>query len=133
MGDRKLIGPEVQADLQKAKAFIAGFSDYKKNRLALISSENHSSKLVRASYALGLGDQYCSRLPHKRALRGELTFSHVAPLDDLNEMARNLTLELFRAADCDIRLLSGLSGLNVLLFSLLEDRDVLFRMSDQHG
>ena len=123
----------MNTDLQTAKEFIARFSDYRKKRLALVSSENHSSKLVRASYAFGLSDQYCSRLPCNRATNGELTFSHVSPLDDLNEMARNLTLELFRAGDCDIRLLSGLSGLNTLLFSLLADRDVLFRMADHHG
>lgn len=123
----------MKTDLQTVKEFIARFSDYRKKRLALISSENHSSKLVRASYALGLADQYCSRLPCNRATTGELTFSHVSPLDDLNEMARNLTLELFKAGDCDIRLLSGLSGLNVLLFSLLADGDVLFRMANQHG
>ncbi len=123
----------MQTDLQRVKAYIVGFSDYKKKRLALVSSENHSSKLVRASYTLGLCDQYCSRLPHNRFVNGELTFSHVSPLDDLNEMARNLTLELFNAGDCDIRLLSGLSGLNVLLFSLLENRDVLYRMSNGHG
>lgn len=132
--DRSLpIRSAMQTDLHKVKEFIAGFSEYRRNRLALVSSENHSSKLVRASYALGLCDQYCSRLPHNRMINGELTFSHIAPLDDLNEMARNLTLELFNAGDCDIRLLSGLSGLNVLLFSLLADRDVLFRMSDGHG
>lgn len=123
----------MQRDLQKAKSFVERFSDYKKNRLALVSSENHSSKLVRASYALGICDQYCSRLPHNRMINGELTFSHVAPLDDLNEMTRSLTTDLFHAADCDIRLLSGLSGMNVLLFTLLADQDVLFRMSDAHG
>jgi glycine hydroxymethyltransferase len=123
----------IHADLQKVKAFITGFTDYKKKRLALVSSENHSSKLLRASYCLGLSDQYCSRLPHNRMINDQLTFSHVSPLDDLNEMARDLTIELFDSADCDIRLLSGLSGLNVLLFSLLADQDVLFRMSDDHG
>lgn len=122
-----------QADLRDIKAFVTRFSEYSRKRLALVSSENHSSKLVRASYVLGLCDQYCSRLPHNRMNNGELTFSHIAPLDDLNEMARNLTLELFHAQECDIRLLSGLSGLNVLLFSLLGDQEILFRMADQHG
>lgn len=127
------MGADMQADLQSVKDFIARFSEYRTNRLALVSSENHSSKLIRASYVLGLCDQYCSRLPQNRMINGELTFSNIAPLDDLNEMARNLTLDLFKAEDCDIRLLSGLSGLNVLLFTLLENQDVLFRMADRHG
>jgi glycine hydroxymethyltransferase len=124
---------EIQTDLQKVKEFIAIFMDYKKKRLALVSSENHSSKLLRASYCLGLSDQYCSRLPQNRDLIGQLTFSNVSPLDNLNEMTRELTMRTFNAEDCDIRLLSGLSGLNVLLFSLLGDNEVLFRMSDDDG
>lgn len=125
--------PEIQADLQKVKEFITSFMDYKKKRLALVSSENHSSKLLRASYCLGLSDQYCSRLPQNRDLIGPLAFSNISPLDNLNEMTREMTKETFNAEDCDIRLLSGLSGLNVLLFSLLGDNEVLFRMSDDHG
>jgi len=124
---------EIQTDLQRVKEFIDGFTDYKKKRLALVSSENHTSKLLRASYCLGLSDQYCSRLPQNRDLIGPLTFSNISPLDHLNEMTREITMRTFDAEDCDIRLLSGLSGLNVLLFSLLEDREVLFRMSDEHG
>jgi len=124
---------EIQTDLQKVKEFIVCFMDYKKKRLALVSSENHSSKLQRASYCLGLSDQYCSRLPENRDVIDNLTFSNVSPLDNLNEMTRKLTMRTFNAEDCDIRLLSGLSGLNVLLFSLLGGNEVLFRMSDGHG
>jgi glycine hydroxymethyltransferase len=124
---------EVRIDLQKVKGFIASFLEYKKKRLALVSSENHTSRLLRASYCLGLSDQYCSRLPQNRNVVGELTFSNVSPLDDLNEMTRELTMRTFGAEDCDIRLLSGLSGLNVLLFSLLGNNEVLFRMADSHG
>jgi glycine hydroxymethyltransferase len=124
---------EIQSDLQKVKEFIVSFVDYKKKRLALVSSENHSSKLLRASYCLGLSDQYCSRLPQNRDVIDNLTFSNLSPLDNLNEMTREMTMRTFNAADCDIRLLSGLSGLNVLLFSLLDDKEVLFRMSDGHG
>jgi glycine hydroxymethyltransferase len=124
---------EIQTDLKRVKEFIYSFMDYKKKRLALVSSENHSSKLLRASYCLGLSDQYCSRLPQNKDLIGLLTFSNISPLDNLNEMTREMTMRTFNAEDCDIRLLSGLSGLNVLLFSLLEDNDVLFRMCDEHG
>lgn len=131
--DSDISNYEIQADLQKVKEFISGFVDYKKKRLAFVSSENHSSKLLRASYCLGLSDQYCSRLPQNRSVIDNLTFSNVSPLDNLNEMTRALTMKTFNAEDCDIRLLSGLSGLNVLLFSLLGDREVLFRMSDGHG
>lgn len=124
---------EIQTDLQKVKEFIVSFTEYKKNRLTLVSSENHTSKLLRASYCLGLSDQYCSRLPQNRDVIDNLTFSNVALLDNLNEMTREMTMHTFNAEDCDIRLLSGLSGLNVLLFSLLDDKDVLFRMFDGHG
>jgi glycine hydroxymethyltransferase len=124
---------EVRSDLQKVREFIVDFTDYKKRRLALVSSENHSSRLMRASYCLGLSDQYCSRLPEKKDLIDNLTFSNISPLDHLNEMARELTMKTFNAEDCDIRLLSGLSGLNVLLFSLLDDKETLFRMCDGHG
>ncbi len=128
-----IMNSEVQTDLQRVKEFIVDFLDYKKKRLALVSSENHSSKLLRASYCLGLSDQYCSRLPQNREVIDQLAFSNVSPLDNLNEMARAMTMSIFNAEDCDIRLLSGLSGLNVLLFSLLEDHDVLFRVFDGHG
>lgn len=124
---------EIQTDLQKVKDFIVSFMDYKKRRLALVSSENHTSKLLRASYCLGLGDQYCSRLPENRDLIDNLTFSNVSLLDNLNEMTREMTMSTFNAEECDIRLLSGLSGLNVLLFSLLDDKEVMFRMLDGHG
>jgi glycine hydroxymethyltransferase len=124
---------EIQTDLQEVKEFIVSFMDYKKKRLALVSSENHSSKLLRASYCLGLSDQYCSRLPQNKDIINQLTFSNVSPLDNLNKMTRDLTMRSFNAEDCDIRLLSGLSGLNVLLSSLLSDQDILFRMSDDHG
>ncbi len=126
-------GSELRTDLEGVKEFIVNFMDYKKKRLAMVSSENHTSKLLRASYCLGLSDQYCSRLPQNKDLINQLTFSNVSPLDNLNEMARELTMSTFNAEDCDIRLLSGLSGLNVLLSSLLDENDVLFRMSDGHG
>lgn len=124
---------EIQTDLQKVKEFIVNFVEYKKKRLALVSSENLSSKLLRASYCLGLSDQYCSRLPENRDVIDNLTFSNVSLLDNLNEMTREMTKSTFNAEECDIRLLSGLSGLNVLLSSLLDNKEVLFRISDGHG
>lgn len=119
--------------LSELRSFFNEYLEYRKNRISLISSENLSSRLLLASYSLGLSDQYCSRLPEDRYRIGNLTFGNVAPLDRLNEMSRNIVKEVFSAAECEIRLLSGLNGLTVILMSLLSSGKTLFRVADEHG
>ena len=113
--------------------FITRYKEYRQNRIPLISSENISSKLIRASYGLGLSDQYCSRSPNHTHVIDNLAFGHLGPLDDINKSAINLINELFGSADCNIKPLSGLNGITVILFSLLENDDVLYRIADING
>ena len=53
-------------ELLEMKKFIEEYKRYQEERVALVSSENVSSKLLRISYIMGLSDQYCSRLPEER-------------------------------------------------------------------
>ncbi len=119
--------------IEQLSNFIDKYFYYRNDRISLISSENISSKLLRSTYSMGLSDQYCSRLPENRKILDNLSFGHISLLDDLNEMTRNIVMEIFHAKECDIRPISGLSSLNILLFSLLENHDNLFRMYDLHG
>ncbi len=48
-------------------------------------------------------------------------------------MTRNIVQDIFNAKECDVRLLSGLNGLTVLIFSLFENSDVMYKMYDMHG
>lgn len=112
---------------------IRGYKDYRKDRISLISSENVTSNLVRLSLSLGLSDQYCSRLPSDADKVDNLTFSNIAPLDKINYKTRELVMDLFNAEECDVRALSGLSGMTVLLASLLKSGETLYKVEDNHG
>lgn len=120
-------------ELLEMKGFIEEYKRYQEERVALISSENVSSKLLRTSYIMGLSDQYCSRLPEEADKIGNLAFGNIQVLDKVNLMTRNIVQDIFNAKECDVRLLSGLSGLTVLIFSLFENCDVMYKMYDMHG
>jgi glycine hydroxymethyltransferase len=129
-----MINPgEVERDLANLRRTIDDVIAYQKRRVPLISSENISSSLLLSSYALGLSDQYCSRLPCNAGKVDNLTFSNIGALDVVNAETRKIALELFEAQECDVRLLSGLSGLTVLLFAVLQEQDVLFRVDEADG
>src|ERR1700685_1616750 len=121
---------ELVQDLSGLKTMVSEILAYQESRVSLISSENVTSQLLRAAYSLGLSDQYCSRLPSACPKPGNLSFSNLGILDAINREARCAVLQTFGAAECDVRPLSGLSGLNILLFSLLNPNEVLFRLSD---
>jgi glycine hydroxymethyltransferase len=123
----------LDADLRQLRTMVERLLEYRKARISLISSENVTSALVRASYALGLSDQYCSRLPSATGQVGNLSFSNLGPLDEVNRAVRELVMQLFQAGECDVRPLSGLSGLHILLFSLLENDDLLCRIDERDG
>lgn len=123
----------MESELIEVKKFVEDYKQYKQERLALISSENVSSRLVRASYLMGLCDQYCSRLPEEAGKVGNLAFGNIQTLDGVNFITRRIAREIFRAEECDVRLLSGLSGLTVLMFSLFENNDTMYKMYDLHG
>lgn len=106
---------------------------YKSKRISLISSENISSKLLKSTYLLGLGDQYCSRLPQYKDCIDNLTFGNLGPLDNVNQLTREIVKEVFQCEECDVRPISGLNGMTILLASLMEKDDVLFKMHDLHG
>ena len=112
---------------------IRKYFNYRDQRISLIASENYSSNLMRTSLAIGLIDQYCSRLPEDKNKLGNLSFGHIDLLDDINQCTKNIVTNLFVAGDCDIRLLSGISGLTVSIFSLLEKGDVLLKVADKCG
>lgn len=118
------------AEIEK---LTSNYLDYRKNRISLIATENITSKLVKTSYLLGLCDQYCSRIPVDRDKVGNLSFGYLDALDDVNYATRELLKEMFHAPECEARLLSGVNGLTVLLYSLLDRDDVLLKMSDQCG
>ncbi len=121
------------SELLEIIKFVEDYKHYKDDRLALISSENTSSRLLRSSYLMGLSDQYCSRLPEEADKIGNLAFGNIQTLDRVNAMTRDIVQEVFKAEECDVRLLSGLSGLTVLLFSLFENGDTMYKMYDLHG
>jgi glycine hydroxymethyltransferase len=123
----------LNEDIINISGIVNKVIDYRRDRISLISSENISSNLMKLSYCLGLSDQYCSRLPSDRENIDNLTFSNVLPLDEINYITRKSVLEMFNSAECDVRPLSGLSGMNILLFSLLNDNDTLFKVEDMHG
>lgn len=119
--------------LTVVKELADNYLKYKNERISLIASENISSKLQLSSYLLGLCDQYCSRLPSDKDIVDNLTFGNIGPLDDINHYTREIVKDIFKAGECEIRLLSGLNGLTVLLFSLLKDGDTIFKVHDSHG
>lgn len=84
-------------------------------------------------YLLGLSDHYCSRLPYQNVI-GNLSFGNLGPLDKINKMTYDSILDLFKAKDCEYRLLSGVHGLTVLLY-LLASKKVkhFFKVADSHG
>jgi glycine hydroxymethyltransferase len=123
----------VDVDLRRLLNLVERLADYRDSRVSLISSENVTSNLLRASYSLGLSDQYCSRLPSRASDVGNLSFSNISALDEVNDAARRLAMELFDAAEVDLRPLSGLSGLNILLFALLESGQLLHRIDETDG
>lgn len=120
-------------ELLEIKKFVEDYKRYKDERVALISSENISSRLLRTSYLMGLCDQYCSRLPEEADKVGNLAFGNIQTLDKVNSMTRGIVQEIFKTKECDVRLLSGLSGLTVLIFSLFENGDTMYKMYDLHG
>lgn len=115
------------------KKLAESFLKYKDERISLIASENISSKLLLSSYLLGLCDQYCSRLPSEKHIIDNLAFGNIGPLDNINFFAREIVKEVFKAKECEIRLLSGLNGFTVLLFSLLNEGETIFKVHDMHG
>lgn len=120
-------------EIQEIKKIMENFISYKKERISLIATENVTSRLQKFSYLLGLSDQYCSRLPENSTKVGNLSFGHINAIDKINHMARETLKETFHVEECDCRLLSGVNGLTVLLYSLLNSGDVLLKMSDACG
>lgn len=120
-------------EIQEIKNVIKNYISYKKERISLIATENVTSRLQKISYLLGLSEQYCSRLPENATRVGNLSFGNINTIDDINRMTREALKEMFCAKECDCRLLSGVNGLTILLYSLLNQGDVLFRMSDSCG
>ena len=120
-------------EIQDIKNVMENYIFYKKERISLIATENVTSKLQKMSYLLGLSEQYCSRLPENASKVGNLSFGNIQTVDHVNRMAREALKEIFGGEECDCRLLSGVNGLTVILYSLLEQGDVLFRMSDSCG
>lgn len=120
-------------DTEIIKELALKYFNYRDKRISLISSENVSSKLLLSTYLLGLSDQYCSRLPSEKGSIGNLAFGNMDILDDINHATREIVKEVYKANECEIRLLSGVNGLTVLLYSLFEDGDLMFKMDDMHG
>jgi glycine hydroxymethyltransferase len=119
--------------LEIIRELAENYFNYKDERISLIASENKSSQLLLSSYLLGLSDQYCSRLPSRKGIIDNLAFGNVEPLDNINYITKKTIEEVFKAEECDIRLLSGLNGFTVLLSSLLDEGDTMFKVHDMHG
>lgn len=120
-------------EINEIKDIINNYYDYRENRISLIATENVTSKLQKSCYLVGLSEQYGSRLPENAMNVDNLSFGNIGAIDKINYITRETVKELFHVPECDVRLLSGVNGLTVLLFSLLNHGDVLFKMSDSCG
>lgn len=119
--------------LNNLEEIIEDYYDYKEQRISLIATENIASKLQKSCYLLGLSDQYCSRLPQNAMKIGNLSFGNIGVIDRINDITRIMVQDIFQVPECEVRLLSGVNGLTILLFSLLNAGDVLLKMSDSCG
>lgn len=123
----------IEDGLDQIEALVNNYIDYRKDRISLIATENITSKLSKVTYLLGLCEQYCSRNPEDTNKVDNLSFGYLDALDDINKATRETLKRIFQVPECEARLLSGVNGLTVLLYSLLDQGDILFKISDQCG
>ncbi len=91
--------------------------------LPMIASENLTSKFVRGCYISDLGHRYAE------GKVGERYYQGCAFIDEIEEIALNLTKELFNAEHANVQPISGVVANTAAFFALTNPGDGIFALS----
>lgn len=110
-------------DYRKVYGIIERHHRFYANSLPMIASENLTSKFVRRCYVSDLGHRYAEGKVGERYYQG-CTF-----IDEIEEMALNITKELFNAEHANVQPISGVVANTAAFFALTEPGDKIMSLS----
>ncbi len=110
-------------DYRKIYGIIERHHRFYADSLPMIASENLTSRFVRRCYVSDLGHRYAE------GKVGERYYQGCAFIDEIEEIALNLTKELFNAEHANVQPISGVVANTAAFFALTEPGDKIVSLS----
>ncbi|MBO8182266.1 MAG: serine hydroxymethyltransferase [Archaeoglobus sp.] len=109
--------------LQKLEAAVKRHNDFYKNSLPLIASENLTCSMTRKYYLSDLGHRYAE------GKVGERFYQGCDAIDEIEQLAIDLTKKLFKAEHANVQPISGVVANIAAFFALTKPFDTIMALS----